>query len=375
MHISKRILLIAIFILSLSSINTSAQSASDSNAGQIYKKTSPSVVTIERYGLNGKVAAVGSGFLISSDGRILTNYHVIAHSKQATVRLANGDAYDTVDVLDIDKRKDIALIKIRAVSLPFLTLGTSSAVEIGESIYSISNPLGAFENTLSQGIISGIRPTDGYRLLQVTAPISHGSSGSPIFNAKGEVVGIAVLTIAEGQSLNFAIPIDYAKGMLSSTALQSLASIYEPETTVMPKEDSAGSAVPPAMKENVPLFLRSKLGIWTQDDAAKVIGAPTRHRYGYNTKNPTVIENIIYAYSDPTQFAREIELSFDAKTSRLINIFMYPWHLNVDQVKQIFGKEYKINKLPDGRRFFMYSQKQVNVLIEADGSVTSIGYY
>lgn len=77
-------------------------------AGDIYKMAGPSVVLIETYGEDGKVSGSGSGFLISADGRILTNFHVIAHTKRATVRLANEDAYDAVHVLAVDKRKDIA---------------------------------------------------------------------------------------------------------------------------------------------------------------------------------------------------------------------------------------------------------------------------
>src|ERR1700722_4182240 len=199
-------------------------------AADLYKQASPSVVLIEIYDLKGEISAKGSGFLVTAEGAILTNYHVIAHTKQATVRLANKDRYDTVEVLEIDKRKDIALIEIKGFGLPYLKLGRSQDVEVGETVYSLSNPLGVFQNTLSQGIVSGIRPGDGYKYFQVSAPISHGSSGGPIFNSKGEVIGIAVATIEEGQNLNFAVPIDYARGMvLSMGSPKSLASVYEPE--------------------------------------------------------------------------------------------------------------------------------------------------
>lgn len=204
------------------------QSAS-TTGGAIYKKASPAVVTIELYDSKGEVFKSGSGFIVSPEGAILTNYHVIAHSKQATVRLANRDAYDTVEVLDIDKHKDIALIKIKAFGLPSLILGRSNTVEVGDTVFSLSNPLGVLENTLSQGIVSGIRPRDGYHEFQISAPISHGSSGGPIFDANGEVVGIAVGFFEGGQNLNFAIPIDYARGMLSATEARPLASVYEPE--------------------------------------------------------------------------------------------------------------------------------------------------
>src|SRR4051812_223883 len=109
--------------LSLNICLAQSQTGTNGLAGEIYKKTSPAVVLIEAYDDKGEVASAGSGFIVSSDGKILTNYHVIAHTKRATVRLANKDAYDTVEVLDIDKRKDIALLKIKAVDLPTLSLG------------------------------------------------------------------------------------------------------------------------------------------------------------------------------------------------------------------------------------------------------------
>jgi len=93
------------------------------NAADLYKSASPSVVLIEVYNSKGEVSGKGSGFLVSAEGAILTNFHVVEHTKQATVRLANDDAYDTVEVIEVDKRKDIALIKIKGFGLPFLKLG------------------------------------------------------------------------------------------------------------------------------------------------------------------------------------------------------------------------------------------------------------
>ena len=149
-------LLFLAVLLSFGSYVCSGQTAPLS-AADIYKKASPAVVMIETYNLKGEVSGAGSGFLVSADGVIVTNFHVVAHTKQATVRLANQDAYDTVEVLDVDKRKDIAVVKIKAIGLPYLTLGRSAAVEVGQPIFSLSNPLGALQNTLSQGIVSGIR--------------------------------------------------------------------------------------------------------------------------------------------------------------------------------------------------------------------------
>jgi S1-C subfamily serine protease len=268
-------------VLLASDRGLNAQSALD--PGTLYKQASPAVVIIEVSGSDGKLAKTGSGLLVSADGRLLTNYHVISHSKQATVKLANGDAYDLIEVIAIDKRKDIAFLKIPAVDLPFVKLGRSNAVEIGHTVYSIGSPLG-LQNTLSQGLVSGIREMDGYRLFQISAPISQGSSGGPVFNVNGEVIGIAVLTIEGGQNLNFAIPIDYARGMLGMSQTQPLASIYEPEP---PPDSKAGPqleeakmpatsavVIPDEMRKGAFGFLELKMGAWKLDDARHVLGDP-----------------------------------------------------------------------------------------------------
>src|SRR6202008_670486 len=137
---------------------------------EIYKAAGPSVVLIETYGDDGKVSGSGSGFLVSADGKILTNFHVVVHTKRATVRLANEDAYDSVEVLDVDKRKDIVLLKIKTVDLPCLKLGHSNSAQVGDKLYTLGNPLGVFQNTLSEGLLSGIRQMDGHKMFQLSAP-------------------------------------------------------------------------------------------------------------------------------------------------------------------------------------------------------------
>jgi hypothetical protein len=351
-------------------------------AGEIYKKASPAVVLIETLNEKHEVAAAGSGFLVSSDGKILTNYHVIAHTKEATVRLANKDAYDSVDVLDIDKRKDIALIKIKAVDLPFLAVGKSSTVDIGDPVFSLSTPLGVFQNTLSDGIVSGIRAGDGYRYFQVTAPISHGSSGSPIFNAKGEVIGIAAMTISEGQNLNFAIPIDYAKGMLASPSQpKTLAATYEPEaepdkSEPNSTEKTAATPVPTdktldeMKKLGIGVFLERRFAVWTLDDAKTVLGEPHGHRFGAGDPIPE-----IWAFDDPTKVARQVELVFDGKTKMLHDYYFYPVNMTWEDCKKIWGDHVKTTKAPNGNKFYMYKDRHMNILVSPNGTVMSIGVY
>lgn len=356
--------------------------------GEIYKKAAPGVVLIEAYGLNGKVFKTGSGFLVGADGRLLTNYHVIAHSKQATVRLANGDAYDTVQVLSVDRRKDIALLKIQAVELPHLPLGRSSGVEVGQSIYLISTPLGFLQNTLSQGIVSGIREFDGYRAFQVTAPLSRGSSGGPVFNAAGEVIGIAVFLFEGGQNLNFAIPIDYARGMLSANTPTSLESVYEPEPTPekvppdvnVPTKPEASdtprvkaAAIPEEMKKHSGIYLEKHLRVWTPEQAEPVLGAPLRRRPALNPSGSEIGD--ILAYRDPTGLFRELELNFDRQTKTLQTFYVYPWNMTWEQCKRLWGDDVIMKKNPDGTRHYTYKNRRVNVYCSKDGKVISYGVY
>ena|SRR2546425_7303744 len=380
-----------IFALSLSPGLVFGQTqAGTSSAGEIYKKAGPSVVLIEVYDLKGDVSKAGTGFLVSPEGAILTNYHVIAHSKQATIRLANNDAYDTVEVLDIDKRKDIALIKIKGSGLPHLPLGHSSAVEIGDLVFSLSNPLGVFQNTLSQGMVSGIRQGDGYRYFQITAPISPGSSGGPIFNGRGEVIGIAVASVQEGQNLNFAIPVDYARGMLSSNQPRPLASIYESRPEITKSEEarntegasSSGVALTSAtpkpmvsegMKKSSFWYLQSKLRIWTEEDARNELGDPIRHRFVRDNFN--TINGDVYAYSDPTQLMREVELNFDSRTKRLQAVYGYTWDMTWEQCKKLWGENVTTTKNHDGTRFYAYRDRNLLVLTDKHGKVISIGVY
>src|SRR5579859_5036609 len=353
------------------------------NAADLYKSASPSVVLIEVYNSKGEVSGKGSGFLVSADGAILTNFHVVEHTKQATVRLANDDAYDTVEVIEVDKRKDIALIKIKGFGLPFLKLGRSQDVAVGETIYSLSNPLGVFQNTLSQGIVSGIRPGDGYKYFQISAPISHGSSGGPIFNSRGEVIGIAVATIEEGQNLNFAVPIDYARGMvLSMGSPRPLASIYEPEPekAADTAKVSAGQPVATAtsnvvvsdeMKKSSYWYIESKLNIWTRKEADAELGAPVRDRDAVDEKNRPVGK--IYAYNDPTKLLREIELNFNSQTQKLVAIYGYPWDFTWAQCKALWGDKVRTTKNSNGTRFHSYKDRNLHVLVNADDKVINFG--
>ena len=184
----------------------------------IAKAAKGAIVTIVMANDDRPIAR-GTGFLVRADGAILTNYHVIATGNVGVVKFADGTILPVDGVLATDKFRDLAIIKIHGKTFPTLTLGNSDQIQVGEEVVAIGNPLG-LELTVSNGILSGIRgdeKEDG-KLLQITAPISHGSSGGPLFNMFGEVVGINALILEGGESLNFAIPINDAQRLLSEKA-------------------------------------------------------------------------------------------------------------------------------------------------------------
>ena len=161
----------------------------------------------------------GSGVLISSDGKILTNAHVVDGIRGSDVKLevktSDGRTYPAT-VLGKDKELDIALIKIGASHVPFAKLGDSDNLRIGEWVVAIGNPLG-LEHTVTQGIISarGRKLMGGVEsFLQTDAAINRGNSGGPLLNLRGEVIGINTAIRPDGQNIGFAVPIDMVKRVL-----------------------------------------------------------------------------------------------------------------------------------------------------------------
>lgn len=182
-------------------------------AASIARLASQSIVEIEVAGANGLLAS-GSGFIIDSSGVIVTNYHVIENGDSITIRLASGEEFDRVFVIAHNKRFDLALLKISTVDLPVLPLGSSASVSVGDEVFVLSNPLG-LARSFSQGHVGALRVRDGIEILQITAPMSQGSSGGAVLNTEGEVIGVATGVMQEGQNINIAIPVKYVAGLLS----------------------------------------------------------------------------------------------------------------------------------------------------------------
>jgi len=173
---------------------------------ELVRRIKPSAVAIETFDAKGSTLSRGSGFFIAPD-RIITNRHVIEKSSRVEVLLLNGKKYPVRGVIAIDGEGDIALLKVdipAALAIPLPIVRTVPAE--GESIVVVGNPYG-LEGSVSNGIVSAVREISGYgKIIQITAPISPGSSGSPVVNMSGQVIGIATLQAEQGQGLNFAVP-------------------------------------------------------------------------------------------------------------------------------------------------------------------------
>ena len=156
----------------------------------------------------------GSGFVVSK-GQVATNYHVIEGIVSGTVQVVGETTKHAIEVvLAVDPARDLAIVQATGISAPPLLLGDSDTVQIGQAVYVAGNPQG-LEGTFSQGIISAIRPEGNNlvrgKIFQMTAPISPGSSGGPVLDVNGEVIGVAVGQTVNGQNLNYAVPVSYLK--------------------------------------------------------------------------------------------------------------------------------------------------------------------
>jgi S1-C subfamily serine protease len=185
---------------------------------QVMQKILPTVVFILAGDGGGRLQATGSGFIISEDGVILTALHLIKDAKEVQIRLKSGEVYDQVELLGIDRRRDVAALRIPAKGLPALPLVDAEAASIGEKVFVASHP-GSLAWSPSEGILSALRLADevpeagtGFKVLQFTAPVSAGSSGAPVVDAQGRALGI-VIAAARGQNLNFAIPVKSVAGL------------------------------------------------------------------------------------------------------------------------------------------------------------------
>ena len=197
---------LAIIVIALSVLRGLA--FAELTVSQIAKRYSSSVVTIVALDENDQPLSLGSGFFINTTGDIATNHHMLEGSVRAIIKTLKGIRGEVIEIIRDDPKLDLLVAKTSLRNTLPVPLGDSDAITVGEDIIAIGNPIG-LEGTVSKGIISGIRKAEGLRFIQITASISPGSSGGPVFNLSGKAIGVATAFIDLGQNLNFAMPVNY----------------------------------------------------------------------------------------------------------------------------------------------------------------------
>ncbi len=208
----------------------------ESSIAGIVSKVTPAVVSIisstystNYRGYGQESQAAGTGMIVTEDGYVLTNKHVVDGAENIKIVTDSGDSYDDVTIVGTDPLNDVAYLKINNVSgLPTIALGDSKTIAIGQPVLAIGNALGAYQNSVTQGIVGGTgrsvyagdssganveRLAD---MIQTDAAINPGNSGGPLVNAAGEVIGINTAVSSDANGIGFAIPISATKGMLNN---------------------------------------------------------------------------------------------------------------------------------------------------------------
>jgi tetratricopeptide (TPR) repeat protein len=240
------ILLVGVMLTSLS-ITYADQTLVD-----LVKKVKPCVVLIQTFDKDNKPIGQGSGFFVDNKGGLITNHHVIEGAYSATIKTSTGKEYPVQGIIAKDTEADIVKLVVNmtdADNTSFLNLSVNVPSE-GEDIVVIGNPLG-LESSVSTGIVSAVRDIPAFgKIIQITSPISPGSSGSPVLNSKSEVIGIATLIATKGQNLNFAIPSD------------KILALREAAKTPLLKEYAAGIA---DVNDVQRLYSRGMVELWQEN--------------------------------------------------------------------------------------------------------------
>jgi len=192
------------------------------------------VVTIQALDANGQLMASGTGFFVT-EGYVITAAHVLEDAAGCRIELSDGQQL-RCSVAASDSAKDVAMLTVSGRPPAALQWGSSESMKDGDEVTVISNPLGQLPGTVSRGIISASRVVKGTKLLQISAAISHGSSGAPVLNARGQVIGIVRSTIEAGQSLNFATATDAIRNLNNDQG-----AVAEGQALLTPKNVSRGS--------------------------------------------------------------------------------------------------------------------------------------
>ncbi len=392
------IIITTILLALLIPATVSAQSQRLKSPSEISREQSKAVVIIEAMDERGSVTGQGSGFIVTPQGAVVTNLHVVQGATSLRVKLPGGDAYKTSDLIDVDDVKDIAIVKVKGFKLPVVTLGDSDKVETGEAVVAISSPEGLV-NSISTGVISGVRRFDTHRVFQITAPIGQGSSGGALFNSSGEVIGVITYLFKSGQNINFAVPINYARGMIGDQPSKTLADLRQSNRSKAGAEPAQSLAESVENDERVEGRLsdamRGKLGrtrmepmFARPDEALKLF---FRLVEGVNLINATEVAQLTRAAAviktKETDDAEEYKIDYLTPNIGLAMTFTKPEHLltgvemlvtwSVADLENTFGEKYK-RRTVGKEKILDYGRLQTGLrlvaTLDGNGNVRSVKF-
>ncbi|MCA9692842.1 MAG: trypsin-like peptidase domain-containing protein [Myxococcales bacterium] len=211
-----RLALAALLLGGCASKQVAAPETTPPSLPDLVEARAPGVVRVEVPG------GFGSGFVVDGGGLVVTSYHVVAGADAAEIVLPGDRRLPVTAVVASDELHDLAVLEVPARDLTSLPIGRSEALRPGEAVFTISSPFGMLDHTVTDGLISSVRGLTDLRLLQISAPISEGSSGGPLLNHRGEVIGVTTLIVSGGQNLNFAVPIEYLAPLLRARRREAM---------------------------------------------------------------------------------------------------------------------------------------------------------
>jgi serine protease Do len=188
-------------------------------AGELAKQVRPSLVAIEPAGRDGEIAGVGTGFIISADGLIATNLHVIGEARPLRVEVPGGKRLEVTGIHAWSREKDLAVIRVQAADLKLaaLELGASAALSQGDYVAAMGNPMG-LRFSVVEGVVSAMQEVDGQKFIQLAMPVERGNSGGPLVDKDGKVIGIVSMKSALTDNIGFAVPVDELRALLENPA-------------------------------------------------------------------------------------------------------------------------------------------------------------
>ncbi|MEP7338209.1 MAG: trypsin-like peptidase domain-containing protein [Acidobacteriota bacterium] len=389
-------------IVSLLLISAASVQAQNTNQNKspsaIAREQSQAVVVVESLDDRGGVIGQGSGFIVTPNGAVVSNLHVVRGAAMVRVKLPSGDVYKTADLVDVDDAKDIVILKIKGFKLHTVSMGDSDKTEVGDAIVAISSPEG-LANSLSTGVISGVRRLDTHRVFQITAPISRGSSGGALFNADGEIIGIVTYLLKSGQNINFAMPINYARGMIGDQITTSLAKL-QPIAASAPKKESENKTADiydtdAPIQSQITVATRGKLGrsseepVFTRPDEALAMFYRLVEGLGKSTAKETaeLMRTAALVKTKDTSEAEEytvkylsfhtgLTISFSKSDQLLSGVeLLVTW--SVEDVKNTYGNKFKTRTV-DGQKILDFgklpSGQQLIAVMDGNGNARAVRF-